>query len=109
MNFDNYDDGGVFNDRPSANKVAGISTSSNINRSHREIGLLDRIEEILSDLPIPSNQHRNLILRGVNASKYFDDFIHIDFEGQLRNLILRGVNSSKYFDNVLKHILKVMY
>ena len=83
MEFQKYDEGGIFNDQASVIKVAGPSNSSSIVRRQREIGLIDKIEEILSDLPIPSNHHRNFVLRGVNASKYFDDFLAEDFEGHV--------------------------
>ena len=82
MKFADYDDSGIFNSRPSIAVTKNAASSYSAQRQ-REIGLIDKIEEILGELPIPANQHRNLIIRGVNDSKYFDEFVNSDFEGHV--------------------------
>ena len=82
MKFADYDDSGIFNSRPPIAVTKNAASSYSAQRQ-REIGLIDKIEEILGELPIPANQHRNLIIRGVNASKYFDEFVNSDFEGHV--------------------------
>ena len=84
MNLPPFDDRILFNGRKGAGaqirNMSPLTDSSNSNATpkagtHRklEVQLLENMDILLHRLPMPENTHRNLSLRGVSMTKYFDE------------------------------------